>query len=397
MALRLAAAVLLLAAAACGADTPYEQFARALFLGADGGCDGRADTPCYWEAQPAPAPPPSPPPQPPQPPPGPPGAQLQPPAPAAVAPLLLPPRWRPSKPHLPGFRFHEYAVGEAPKKRCLARKWLYFVGDSVTRETLYALMTLNGSPPWRNFSASADVWRADTPAVPDEDVDGHCKGWQTEHTTADCFRDWTRDGVRYTFAFVGLLNDDGAPGARDALRARLDFSAPGAAQPDALFVNTGVWSMVLQRCDIAAYRHTLRALLHAVRYGGYAGTLYWLGQTRPNWGMGCFAETLDTQMRMLGFLTPGGGAAPALPPTMRIVPVDRLHLSGNVEQPQWWWRICLNATLCAAEEPHVTFHASRDGLHPTLTVQTAVAQHILNLLCPATHHGEDGNATITSA
>ena len=132
---------------------------------------------------------------------------------------------------------------------------------------MYALMTLCGFPPWRNFSVSADVWRSDAPAVPDEDVDGHCKGWQTESTTADtCFRDWTRGGVRFTFAFMGLL---AAPEAREALRARLNFSAPGAAQPDAVFINTGIWSMVLERCEITAYRKTLRTLLHAVRDGGY--------------------------------------------------------------------------------------------------------------------------------
>ena len=312
---------------------------------------------------------------------------------AAPAPPLLPPRWRPSKPHLPGFHYHEYAVGEAPKS-CLAGRWLYFVGDSVTRETLYALMTLNGAPPWRNFSVSADVWRTDAPAAPDEDTEGPCKGWQTEHTTSDCFRDWTRDGVRYTFAFMGLLQ---APAAREALRARLDFaSTPGAPQPDALFINTGVWSMVLERCDLVAYRHTLRSLLHAVRDGGYSGTLYWLGQTRQNWGMGCYAETLDIQMRMLGFLQPDG-VSPELRPATRVVPVDRTHLAGNVELPLWWWRICLNATLCAVEEPHVTWHATRDGLHPSLLVQTAVAQHILNLLCPSPHHAVDGDAMLSSA
>ena len=264
----------------------------------------------------------------------------------------------------------------------------------MTRETLYALMTLNGSPPWRNFSVSADVWRTDAPAAPDEDVDGQCKGWQTEHTTADCFRDWTRDGVRYTFAFMGLLQ---APAAREELRVRLNFAGtPGAPQPDALFVNTGVWSMVLERCDLAAYRRTLRSLLHAVRDGGYRGDLYWLGQTRPNWGMGCYAETLDIQMRMLGFLQPDG-VSPELLPATRVVPVDRTHLAGNVEHPLWWWRICLNATLCAVEEPHVTWHASRDGLHPSLLVQTAVSQHILNLLCPAPHHAGDGSAILSSA
>jgi hypothetical protein len=45
----------------------------------------------------------------------------------------------------------------------LARRWLFFIGDSVTRETLYALMTLNGAPPWVNFSVSEEVWRRDIP------------------------------------------------------------------------------------------------------------------------------------------------------------------------------------------------------------------------------------------
>jgi hypothetical protein len=69
-----------------------------------------------------------------------------------------------------------------------------------------------------------------------------------------------------------------------------------------------------------------------------------------------------------------------------------MHLAGNLEQPQWWWRICLNATRCAAEDPATTFHTTRDGLHPNLLVQTAVAQHILNLICPDEFRGGGGAA-----
>ena len=221
--------------------------------------------------------------------------------------------------------------------------------------------------------------------MPEEVAEGPCKGWQSDRTAADCHRDWTIDSVRYTFDFVGLLD---APGAADHLRGALRF-APGAA-PDALFVNSGVWNMVLRRCDLAAYEAQLRALLEAVRDSGYAGPLYWLGQTRPNWGVACWAETVDLQHRLLGLAGPS--RSPVLPASMRVVPVDRLHLAGNVEAPRWWWRICLNATLCAAnpDDPAVSWHASRDGLHPSLLVQTAVAQHILNLLCP----DAAGNVTV---
>ena len=371
--------------------TPYEQFAVSLFLGADGDCDGRAYTSCYWEAQPSagaqPLPPPLPPPAPHEsvtpnvtlpvtaPPPPPPLPTSAPPR---------PPRWRPSKPALPSFFFHEFAVGEAAAPGgCLDGAWLYFVGDSVTRETFFALMTLNGAPPWRNFSASPDVWRADSPAAPQEDWEGECKGWQTEAASTYCFRDWTVGRVRYTFLFVGLLHEESA---RARLHEHLSFP-PGAAAPTALFFNSGIWNSVLRPCEHDDYRRTLHTLLRAVRSSGYANKIYWLGQSRPNWGMSCAAALIDTQLRTLGFLHGGGHQHFASNASSPIIPVDRMHLAGNLEQPQWWWRICLNATRCAAEDPATTFFTSRDGLHPNLLVQTAVAQHILNLICPDEHRG----------
>jgi hypothetical protein len=373
--------LLLLHAAAAHLHTrlsAYEEFALALFLGVDGDCDGRETSPCFWEAQPPlpvddeatasslPLP----------------GinstnaidaqanstnaTQATVPS-AAVA--LRAPRWRPAKPAQPEFRFHEYAVGEAPQG-CLRDRWLYFVGDSVTRETMYALMTLNGAPPWNNFSRSEEVWRTDAPEHPDEDSEGYCKGWQTEHTTTDCVRDFHVGGVRYSFAFVGLLHD---AEQRARLRSLLNFTAED--QPDTVLFNTGIWNMVLRRCELADYAKTLHTLLHTIRTSGYTGKLYWLGQTRPNWGVSCANATKDIQMRALGFLAPPEHGH------SRIIPVDRAHLAGNWEHPTWWWHICLNATLCERNDPSALWRVVRDGLHPTLLVQTAIAQHILNLIC----------------
>ncbi len=176
-----------------------------------------------------------------------------------------------------------------------------------------------------------------------------------------CFRDWTESGVRYTFVFLGLLEHN------LYLPDMLQF---GDKQPDALFVNHGIWPMVLRKCDIAYYGHSLHSLLHMVR-SAYKGKLYWLGQSRPNWGMSCYTETMEVQMRALDLL------GERHPERHRIVPIDRMHLAGNFEHPQWYDFICFNATKCMEGDAAAMWPVTRDLLHPSLTVQTAIAQHIL--------------------
>ena len=111
-------------------------------------------------------------------------------------------RWRP-----PGLREHS----KADAQRCLADRWVLFVGDSHARTMAHVLMHHLGASVWPQLPTSVDLWAASTEWPTGADVTGgQCSGSTT--ATHDRLR-WNMSATR---SMVGAAESGATASASEA-------------------------------------------------------------------------------------------------------------------------------------------------------------------------------------